>query len=316
MIFKNTFKLLISNFSLTYKVFIYKLIIIILSLGVAGTVGTPFLIYLSDINFFGGISSLITYLFENINLGNVFITFKNVFINIIEVFNTIDKTLLINAVFSILVFICIYGLLGDLCELASIDSINANLSSKTKISFFKSLVGKSFKSLCKTIIKFFLSIIYFIILGFIVYFGFTSYDLYSGIAKILIPMLMFLSFVLVSALHLSLICGFSPSIIINDNGIFKALKTSFSVIMKKYFRLLSTSIMLVFVLVVGNLLIAVYSFFAGLIISLPITYVVLCLFKTIAYYECNGMRYYVGETIRTPLKKDELDKISKMKYIF
>ena len=126
---------------------------------------------------------------------------------------------------------------------------------------------------------------------------------------------MFLSITLISGLYLSLIAGFSPSIIVNDNGVFKSLKTGLKTVSKKYFRLLSSSIMLVFVLLVLNIFVVVYSFFAGLIITIPITIVILDLFKTISYYECNGMRYYVGDEIRSPLRKEELDKMNKLKYI-
>lgn len=315
MIFKNTFKLLFTNFNLTYKVLIYKLIVLLLALGVAGTIGAPVIMHLADIDFFGFLVSSISNLFENINLGNIFITFKDIFIKIIEIFSSLDKTLLINAIISISVFVLIYGLIGDLCELSVLDCLNSKMSSKTKLSFFKSLVAKIFKSLGKTIIKFLLSIPYLIIIGLTLYFGFTYYDILNGIAKILIPIGMFLIITIVSGFHLSLFAGFSPSIIINDEGLIKDLNTGFRTISKKYLRLLSTSLMIVFILIVCNLMIAVFSFFAGLIFTLPISYVIIRLFSIIAYYECNGMRYYVGDNIRTPLKKEEQDKMNKMKYI-
>lgn len=315
MIFKNTFKLLFTNFNLTYKVLIYKLIVLLLALGVAGTIGAPVIMHLADIDFFGFLVSSISNLFENINLGNIFITFKDIFIKIIEIFSSLDKTLLINAIISISVFVLIYGLIGDLCELSVLDCLNSNMSSKTKLSFFKSLVAKIFKSLGKTIIKFLLSIPYLIIIGLTLYLGFTYYDILNGIAKILIPIGMFLIITIVSGFHLSLFAGFSPSIIINDEGLIKDLNTGFRTISKKYLRLLSTSLMIVFILIVCNLMIAVFSFFAGLIFTLPISYVIIRLFSIIAYYECNGMRYYVGDNIRTPLKKEEQDKMNKMKYI-
>ena len=78
MIFKNTFKLLLSNFSLCYKVLFYKLIVLLLALALAGTIGTPFLMHLGDTQFFSYIVNEFALMFENINLGNVFIAFKNI----------------------------------------------------------------------------------------------------------------------------------------------------------------------------------------------------------------------------------------------
>lgn len=315
MIFKNTFKLLLTNFSLTYKVFLYKLFVLLFALGIGGTIGMPLITHLLSIDFFGFIGDKLVFMFESFNISNIFIGFKDIFLKIIEILTNLDSSIVVSSALAITVFILILVLFGSLDELACIDVINANLTSKTKLSFFKSLVGKTFKSMLKSIIKFIVSLPYYACLGLILYYGFTLFDGVSGIVKILIPMLMFLSITLISGLYLSLIAGFSPSIIVNDNGVFKSLKTGLKTVSKKYFRLLSSSIMLVFVLLVLNIFVVVYSFFAGLIITIPITIVILDLFKTISYYECNGMRYYVGDEIRSPLRKEELDKMNKLRYI-
>ena len=78
MIFRNTFKLLFTNFSLTYKVLIYKLIILLLSIGVAGTIAVPVISHLSQVNYFSFLVENILSLFQTINLGNVFITLKDI----------------------------------------------------------------------------------------------------------------------------------------------------------------------------------------------------------------------------------------------
>jgi len=315
MIFKNTFKLLFSNFSLTYKVLIYKLIVLLLALGLAGTIGVPFLMHLTEVGFFKNVVDQILLMFENINLGNVFIGFKNIFLITLDLFKNLDINLLFNAVLSIIVFILTYGIIGSFSELSVIDCLNGNLSSKTKLSFFKSLISKMFKSILMVLIKFIISIPYLISIFLILYFGFTSFDAFGDIAKMLIPTLMFLAFVIFTGIHLTLITGFAPSIIVNDEGVFKGLFIGFKAIKKKFFKVLSTSIMIVLILTILNLICAVFSFFAGIIFTLPISYVVICLYKIVAFYESNGMRYYVGDTIRTPLKKGEQDKIKKLKYI-
>ena len=315
MIFKNTFKVLLSNFSLTYKVLIYKLIVLLLALALAGTISTPFLMHLGETQFFTYFVDQLVLMFENINLGNVFIGFKNIFISILNILKNLDTNLLLNAILGIGTFVLVYGLFGNFTELATIDCLNGNLSSKTKLSFFKSTISKMFKSLLMTIIKFVISLVYLVAVFLIFYYGFTNFDLASDIAKIIIPASMFLSFVLITGIHLTLITGFAPSIIVNDEGVLNGLIIGFKAIKKKFFKVLSTSIMIVLILTILNLIVAVFSFFAGIIFTLPISYVVVCLYKIVAFYESNGMRYYVCDTIRTPLKKGEQDKIKKLKYI-
>lgn len=315
MIFKNTFKLLLSNFSLCYKVLFYKLIILLLALALAGTIGTPFLMHLGETQFFSYIVDEFALMFENINLGNIFICFKNIFIYSIDVFKSLDTNLLINAILSLSTFVVFYGFIGSFSHLATIECLNSNLSSKTKLSYFKCTISKMLKSLLMTLIKLVISLPYYFCVFLIFYYGFTRFDMVNGIQRILIPMLMFLAFVIVTGFHLTLVSGFAPSIIVNDEGVFKALKIGIKTVSKKFFKVLSTSIMIVLILTIVNLVVAVFSFFAGIIFTLPITYVTICLFKIVAFYECNGMRYYVGDSIRTPLRKGEQDKINKLKYI-
>lgn len=315
MIFKNSFKLLLTNFSLTYKVFLHKLIALVLSLGIAGTIGMPFLSHLNDIGFYTFFGDKFVNMFESFNISNIFVGMKDIFLKIIEIFSSLQSNMMANAILAISVFVVIFVLFGSLDELAVIDLLNANLTSKTKLSFFKSMVGKTFKSMLKSIIKFVVSLPYYAVMFFVLYYGFTLYDGAVTAFKILIPMLMFLLIVIVSGIYLSLIAGFSPSIIVNGEGVFKSLKTGLKTISKKYFRLLSSSIMIVFVVLTCNVFLSIYSFFAGLVITIPITIVLFDLFKIIAYYECGGMRYYVGDEIRSPMRKEELDKINKLKYI-
>ena len=286
-----------------------------LSLGIAGTIGAPFLMHLTDIDFFTYILNETIALFENINIGNIFIYFKTLFNDMIFILKSIDTNLLINAIIAFVTFFAVYGLLGGLSELAVIDCLNSNMSSKTRLSYFKSLISKMFKSFTMKIVKFFMLIPYIICIALLFYYSFMFYDTYGGLAKVLIPFLLFLSFVLITGFYVSLNLGFAPSIIVNGEGVFKSLKRGFCAIKKKYFRVLSTSIMIIFILTIFNLFFSVFSFFAGLILTLPITILVINLFELVSYYECNGMRYYVGDTIRTPLKVCEQDKIKKIKYI-
>ena len=71
MIFKNTFKLLLTNFNLTYKVFLYKLIVLLLAFGVAGTAGMPFLTHLQSIGFYNFAADKFVFMFESFNHINI-----------------------------------------------------------------------------------------------------------------------------------------------------------------------------------------------------------------------------------------------------
>ncbi|MGN1222621.1 MAG: hypothetical protein ACI4T1_00625 [Christensenellales bacterium] len=315
MIFKNTFKLLFTNFSLTYKVLIYKLLVFFVGFGVFIVIAEPTLSFFKSVGFISFMTDEMTIMFGEINLTNIFVCCKNILFEFIDVVKIMDANILINIILSSLSFLIIYGILSNFSELAVLECLNSNMSSKTKLSFAKELISKIYKSFLMIIVRFILSLIFIVALAVVTYYSFVLYDKLTGIEQAVIPALYLVVLIILLSLQLVTFAGFSPSIIVNDDKILNCLKIGFVTIRKKFLRVLSTSLMIIFLIVVGNLLVSILTLFAGLILTLPITYLIICLFKIITFYESNGMRYYVGDTIRTPLKKEEQDKFNKLKYI-
>ena len=285
-------------------------------MGLSFAIGSEFYINLSETGFFDNIYVELDFIFSNFSPTNVFYGLKNIFNIVINVFETVDSNLIIIGIISLAVFVVLYGILSHMSNLASLDCINSMMSSKTKISFFKSLVAKSFKSIKFLVIKFIIALPFLALAFAVLYFGFNYIDLINiGIVRLFVPFLMLILLSLIFGLYYTLITGFGASIIINDKGVIKGFFLGFKATSKKFLRVFSNAFIIAMLVLIFNLVAALFSFGFGLILSLPITFVFLRLFNVVSFYETMGMRYYVGEEIRSPIKLEEQDRISKLKYI-
>lgn len=316
MIFKNTFRLLFTNFNLAYKVFFYKLIILLISFGISFAIGSQFYIALGTQGFYSSLTSELNIVFTNFAPLQVFTCLGNCFYLVLNMFAGLTATQTTLGIISLSVFFVLFYLLGSFSNLASLDCINANMSSKTKISFFKSLIAKIGKSVPFALLRF-VVLLPFVALGFVVlYFGFEFFNSITVEAlKMLIPFIMFLLISIIMGLYLTIITGFGASIIINNKGIVKGFKLGLISTNKKGLRVFSNALFVSIILIIFNLCVGLFTFFGGLIITLPISYLILRLFNLVCFYETMGMRYYIGEEIRSPIRLEEQDKIKDLKFI-
>lgn len=316
MIFKNTFRLLFTNFNLTYKVFFYKLIIFLISFGISFAIGSQFYIALGNQGFYSSVISELTAVFTNFGPLQVFTCLNNCFYLVLNMFAGLTATQTTLGIISLSVLFVLFYVLGSFSNLASLDCINANMSSKTKISFFKSLIAKIGKSVPFALIRF-VVLLPFVALTFaVLYFGFEFYNTISVDAlKMLIPFVMFILISVVMGIYLTIITGFGASIIINNKGTIKGFKLGLVATNKKGLRVFSNALFISIILIIFNLCVGLFTFFGGLVITLPISYVVLRLFNSVTFYETMGMRYYISEEIRSPIRLEEQDKIKDLKFV-
>lgn len=316
MIFKNTFRLLFTNFNLTYKVFFYKLIILLISFGISFAIGSQFYIALGEQGFYSQVTNEIYLAFTNFGPLQIFTCLCNIFNLVLNIFVDLTTTQVTLGIVALCVFFVLYYLLGSLSNLASLDCINANMSSKTKISFFKSLVAKIGKSIPFALLRFVLMLPFLALSLTTLYFGFKFYSVATSEAlKLTIPFIMFFIIALISSLYLTLITGFGASIIINNKGTAKGFRLGLIATGKKGLRVFSNALFISIILIIFNIFVGIFTFLGGLLISLPISYIILRLFNAVCFYETMGMRYYIGEEIRSPSRLEEQDKFKDLKYI-
>ena len=108
------------------------------------------------------------------------------------------------------------------------------------------------------------------------------------------------------------IAGWAPAMIVFDENVFSSYKKGIVAILRRGFKVFSTAFVVFVLLSILAMVIGLYS----LIIILPCIYPFLNIFEMVAFFSSQGMRFYVdADTIKSPKKLEEVDKIDKTKYL-
>ena len=106
--------------------------------------------------------------------------------------------------------------------------------------------------------------------------------------------------------------GWTPAMIVYDVNVFKAFGIGQRAILRRGARVFSTAFVIYLLAIVLSLILGVYAIIIILPIILPFSHI----FEMTAFFSSQGMRFYVDlDTILTPKKLEEVDKIEKAKFI-
>ncbi len=106
--------------------------------------------------------------------------------------------------------------------------------------------------------------------------------------------------------------GWAPAMIVFDVNVFKAFYLGNRAMLRRGARVFSTSFVFFLLSIVLSLILGVYA----IIIILPIAFPFSDIFEMTAFFSSQGMRFYADyDTILTPKKLEEIDKIEDAKFI-
>ena len=119
----------------------------------------------------------------------------------------------------------------------------------------------------------------------------------------------------IQAIKMAIFANYTGLVISEPQSMFKAFGKSFAVVFKNFWKNFSTSVVLYLTIVVVNSFILVFTFFAGLVVSIPATFVLMAFYYIVTYLNSVGQRYYLSDTIiynpvKHVVKKDDFVTIS------
>lgn len=315
MAFKNSIKILFSNFNLVWKMLLY-FVLIFIAVGVLGYFCVSPIIQLIDAGgFFNRFMELYTDFLASLNLTALFDSlaqlFDEVFIFIGENMSTLWYSFL--GVGLLILFInCV---VCSLVNMACCNSLHLYMGSMTKQGFFASLSENFGKNLKMQIAYYFVTLpINILGIGLLI----LMLELFniSWILSLVAVFLIIIGFILFMALKLTIFTAWVPTSVVMNFGIWKSLKVSLKTVFKKFGKIFGNAIGIVLSIVCVNVFFGLFSFMAGLLISIPISYLLCSVFGMVVVYEGQGMRYYTDiYNVVTPKKKEDSDKLKDMLYI-
>jgi len=309
--FKNSIKLLMSNFSSVWKLLLYKIIVVAIVTGLFCAT----LNYLATLTNINQLSNNVLTFLASCNfsttpidiLTNLYNVVQSVYFVSLEMITTMP---IIFAYIIVLLFV-ILPFLWHLSDVAVSETLYGYMSSQTKYGFTGAMVRKlNTASLYSLLFTFFvLPFNALFLLGFV---NILNLSTIGGILLYFLPFLLIMFTILYFSLRTAFLSGWIPAIIVNNCNAATGFKKGLKALLRRFFRVWSTSIVIVLAFL------GFVSFFGsfGFVLALPITCLLICIFGMVMFFESQGMRYYVDmDTILTPKKLEETDKINKLKYI-
>ena len=270
---KNTFKILFCNLTTTWKILLYKLIVIICVIGLTSVAIMPIINQLIENNFFGELSRIFSQLTFNMNIQNVLVGIQELlamFWNIITTNNLVALTVLCG-----IIFILIYYFATGLYKLAVTDTVSAYMSSYAKFNFKNAFVGNLKQSTLYCLVRLIINLPADIIILTIGGLIFTSLNSVASIATLLAVCFVLIMF----SIKRTLLSGWETAIVVHNYCIFQGLTKSFKATKRKMLRILTDNIIISLFVFVSNLFMVFFTAGAGLVITLPLTYLLFIIYK-------------------------------------
>lgn len=311
MMFRNSVKLLFSNFATVWKLLLYYLVITLIGVGLVAPVFSSVVEVFRNHNFFEILVDLLTTFNLGTNLISIFAGVGTVFSTLVAciVDYFVIHTWL--AVYLTFLFVVLLPFLYELGGIAAGETLYGYMSSQAKVNF----TGRIFTSLKKSFKYIMAKILVATPINLLVFYLIIKvFELTTlgGTIKFAVPLIITLVLCLLITLRLVLFSGWLPALIVYDCGVWSAFARGIKAVGRRFFRTFST--MLIFVIL--NICIDVLFGSIAFLLLIPLGLYLVYIVDFVMFYGSQGMRYYVdSDTIISPKRLEEVDKFNNCKDI-
>ena len=215
MTFKNTFKLVLSNFSNVWKLLLYRIICVLCVLGLTTVVAWPIINVLIKENFFVNLQTSAESLLFNLNLENLFVSIDSVIKNFYHII--VQNGYLTQTILCVVVATIIFAFLDGYAKVAISESCNGFMSSLTKYAFTNSYVSNFGKATVLNLASLITTWPLTIVIWLGVYLFASNLYAILGVFAIILAILLL---VVLLALKHTVFGGWKPALIVHNKSIF------------------------------------------------------------------------------------------------
>ena len=314
MIFKNSFHLLVDNFSLNYKMLFYKLIVGAITLGLSAALIYPLLNTLFSSRQFQDVVDLLGQFFKSLVSGDT--AFLETFGSQLgEKTRTLLEYIRNNATDVVLFFlafvfvILVSRFLSGLGNFAFGYLLDNKMSSYAKVSLTGALVSNLGKASLWHLIYVPVTFVYdAIVLGICYAFFLVLLNIFSvGLIASVVSLMLSVALYLVSqAFKLTVFNGVVPAMVGDKLKLGAALKKAFAFKKERFWPLFSTYVVTAMFILCLNVLFALSSFGAALLLTVPMSYMMLICIQFVSSYTYDRKKYFLNkDTVVKPEKQDD-----------
>ena len=307
MMFKNSCRLLFANFTEVWKLLVYHILSIAFCFGLLCVFYNDFI----DIG---------TLAYNQAGLKGVWATgtmygssFTNALTGVVNFFVYFMQIMFTSNVgigiyFCFIVFILL-PILINIGKVVTCELLYGYMSACQKQSF----TGTFLKTLKTSLVYSTLKAFYALPFNFLVVagmWGLTRID--NNVFGYILPYIFVLLSALLFAFKELFNAGWAPAKVVYNQNIFKSYRIGMRAVFRRGARIFSTAFIIYLLALVLSMVLGLYA----LIIILPIISPLVHIFEMVAFFSSQGMRFYVdNDTILSPKRLEEVDKIEDAKYI-
>ena len=302
MKFKHTFNVFVDNFSVTYKLLLYRFVILLFSLCLYTAVIFPFISRVSDTTQVAALSEALK------NFGSAFVnldfnamqsiwgTIREAFTELMEMLAGMAGSVILTVFIIALVYLVQKFFLG-LGNYTAGAIINDKMAMRAQSPFIGTLIKNLGHAALYNAIYVPLSFVYDILIFAAV--GGIAFGLMNAGTPILL--LIFFSstaIVFLYVLKMAFTSDWLPALIYGKMNNRKAIAYSFDYMKggnKKFWDVLSNFIVLVLIIFGLNVAATLLTLGAGILITLPASYVILICFEFVNYSDNNEIKYFMDK---------------------
>lgn len=311
MSYKNTMKLFTSNFTLVWKQLVYLFFCLLLFSLCASTLISPIVDLLVENGIIDDLKSLFdTFYSTPRELALIFSdTCKHIltaiFDNFSKIYLSFFGTLILGLLLPyVLVQMSVYNISSILYQKFTMN-MNVNytqnmfhtLKQSIKYAFAKIIFNLPFWALVIILLEIYLMI---------------SKTILSAIIGL---MVLSTIMIIINSIKISLFSYFTAHMVENNSDPFVSFGKSLYKVFKNFWKIVSQSIIIMLTIIVANGFIALFTFFAGLIVTIPATFILIAIYNLVTYFNIKGERYYLSDAIifnpvKYTVKKDDYVSVS------
>ncbi len=307
MMFKNACRLICANFAEVWKILVYHLLSFAVCVGLLAIFYRNYFDYLNLASQKAGLSTI----FETGTLyGSSFANALTIIVNFCVFFFQImfTKNIGIGIFFCIIVFV-VLPLLMNVGKVVMCELMYGYMSACQKQSFTATYLRTLPSSLAYSCVK----VIYALPFNFLVLLGMWGL---TRVNNSTFDFFMPFIFVLLSAILIAfkeiLNAGWAPAKVVYNHNVFTSYTVGMRAVLRRGARVYSSFFIVYLLALILSMVLGLYS----LIIILPIIPPFIHILEMVAFFSSQGMRFYVdNETILSPKRLEEVDKIEDAKYL-
>lgn len=199
----------------------------------------------------------------------------------------------------IFVFIFAFRFILGLYEIPLTVVIEGFMSSNARMGFTGRFISNIGKSSRFVLVKMLYTVVFDIVILFSVYWLFELFNL--SVVKYFAPFIIMLAVLILLTVRYTFIAMWAPDAVLRDKGVFRAFGYSVKKSVRNMGSIFTTFICAWTLIIAVNMLTGIFTFGAGLILTLPLSVLFINFLNMAVYYGKTGRRYYTdANTVVTP----------------